>query len=75
MVKAKSSIRYHLEIKNYRKRLLDHDNLVGGAKGLIDALWYEGFIFDDSKKYIYTPRISQVKTSGEQYLEITRGIE
>ena len=44
--------KYKLIILSYRKRKLDPDNLVGGCKGLIDALIQEGFIFDDSPDYI-----------------------
>ena len=45
-----------------RKRLLDYDNLVGGCKQLIDALCHEGFIFDDSPKYLENPKIEQIKS-------------
>jgi len=38
---------FYLHITSYRKRLLDHDNLYGSHKWLIDALCNEQFIFDD----------------------------
>ena len=61
ILKADGDKRFDLSIISFRKRLLDHDNLVGGCKNLIDALWYEGFIFDDSEKYITNPKIEQSK--------------
>ena len=39
-------------IISYRKRLLDFDNLVGGAKTLVDALVEECLIHDDSPEYV-----------------------
>jgi len=33
------------------RRILDHGNLVGGSKDLLDALTLEKFIFDDSYKF------------------------
>ena len=39
-------------ITSYRARLiLDKGNLVGGAKGLIDAIVNVGLLFDDSDKW------------------------
>ena len=45
-------VKYKICILSYRKKKLDYDNLVGGCKGLIDALIDEEFIFDDSPDYI-----------------------
>ena len=72
--KANGHQKYYLSITNYRKRLLDYDNLVGGCKGLIDALWYEGFVFDDAVKYIGTPKIKQmkIKKNEEPYISVRR---
>ena len=36
---------------SFRKELLDYDNLVGGAKLLVDALVDQKLLFDDSPKY------------------------
>ena len=60
----------NLHIECTTKRVMDYDNLVGGCKGLIDALWREGFIGDDSPKFT-TMQITQ--TTGKQYsVTITR---
>ena len=52
----------NLEIVSYRKRLLDYDNLIGGCKQLIDAMIEEGFIWDDSPKYLDL-KVKQIKNS------------
>lgn len=41
-----------LQLIVFRKRLLDYDNLVSGCKSLLDALVCEGFIVDDSMRYL-----------------------
>jgi len=38
--------------RSFRKRLLDHDNLVGGCKYLLDSLERVGLIVNDSEKYV-----------------------
>lgn len=48
---------YLQSVKKYQIR--DYDNLMGGAKLMIDALVKEGFILDDTIKLIGTPRITQ----------------
>ena len=58
----------NLEIVSYRKRLLDYDNLVGGCKQLIDAMIDEGYIWDDSPKYLDL-KVKQVKNSEESLQE------
>ena len=42
----------HVTIDRYGSRALDHDNLVGGAKPLLDALKKAGLIADDSPRCI-----------------------
>lgn len=64
--------KYQLIITSYRKRLLDHDNLVGGCKHLIDALFNELFIWDDSPKFLSTPIIKQIKSNKEEFTFIER---
>ena len=54
-----------------RKRKLDHDNLVGGLKQLIDALVSEGFLYDDAPKYVRNMHIIQNKNVNE-FIEISR---
>lgn len=39
-------------IDRWGPRLCDHDNIVGGAKQLIDALVAEGFLVDDSPAHL-----------------------
>lgn len=41
-----------LTIERYGQRLLDRDNLIGGCKGLVDALVAEGFMVDDSPAHL-----------------------
>ena len=38
-------------IERHGPRLLDYDNLVGGAKPLVDALQRCGLVWDDSPRY------------------------
>jgi len=60
-----------LSILSLRKRLLDHDNLVGGCKQLIDALCSEGFIYDDCPNWLKYLNVEQVK-SGQDSIVIKR---
>lgn len=41
-----------LKITSHRAKFLDHDNLVGGCKGIIDALKRMGVILDDTPALI-----------------------
>lgn len=41
-------------IERYGPRRLDHDNLVGGAKQLMDSIVREGFVVDDSPEHLLT---------------------
>lgn len=50
--KKKSATRTRVIIGSYRVRLLDRDNLYGGAKALCDSLTYAGLILSDSEKDI-----------------------
>jgi len=40
------------KITGCRYRLLDHDNFVGGCKGVLDALKRLGVILDDSPEFV-----------------------
>ena len=42
----------NVTIDRYGSRALDHDNLVGGAKPLLDALKKVGLIVDDSPAHV-----------------------
>ena len=57
--------RVTVRLVSYRKRLLDPDNLAGGAKYFIDALRYEGLIPGDAPDQIDL-QISQVKCKDER---------
>ena len=46
------SIQRRITIHSYRTRLLDHGNLVGGAKPIPDALKHLGWIKDDSPHWV-----------------------
>lgn len=48
-----------IRIERYGARILDADNVRGGAKALIDALKYEEIIADDSPAHIGVPEICQ----------------
>ena len=64
--KAEPGEKFILELTTFRKRRIgDHDNLVGGAKQMIDALVHEGFIWDDDTKFIGKPSIAQMKSKEE----------
>jgi len=58
-----------VHITLYRKRLLDDDNAVGGAKCLIDALKHNSVIYDDRPQYAKID-VKQIK-SKEQKTEIS----
>ena len=62
--KTKKKEAFELVITTTVKRKYDYDNLVGGAKILVDALVREGFIYDDSPLYVKT-RYSQFTGSKE----------
>jgi hypothetical protein len=49
---APSKVR--VTITRYGSKILDHDNLVGGAKLLVDALVREGFAKDDRPEHMET---------------------
>ena len=59
LVKAEPNQPFNLEIKTIRRRKLDHDNLYGSMKYLIDALCNELFIWDDDTVHIKTLKIEQ----------------
>lgn len=42
----------HVHVHSFRHATLDQGNLVGGCKGLIDALVKEGFLVDDSPAWV-----------------------
>lgn len=58
-------------ITSFRRRLLDPDNLIGGAKYFVDGLRYAGLIPGDNPEQI-TLEVSQVKvkTKHEERTEI-----
>ena len=60
-----------IHIRSIRKRKLDHDNLVGGCKVLLDALCEEKFIWDDDEKHLIS-HYTQSAQPGAEYTLITR---
>lgn len=44
--------RFHVRVTSFRKRLIDADNLAGGAKYFVDSLRYAGCISEDSPDQI-----------------------
>ena len=61
-----------LEVVRVCHRLYDHDNFVGGAKCLIDALKNRGIIANDSDKFICEREYKQVQIpkASEEYTVI-----
>lgn len=59
------SVRTILRIESRRRRLLDLDNLYGGAKLIIDACRYKNLIKGDSTKDIEL-HVSQTKVTKDQ---------
>jgi len=60
-----------ITIISIRKRLLDMDNLIGGAKTLIDSLVDKKLIKDDSPDLVkidYKQRISKTKGIGTEVI-------
>ena len=55
-----------MRITSYRRRLIDHDNLVGGFKDLIDALEESGLIFTDGPKYLIHKLPAQIQVATEK---------
>lgn len=61
-----------LTIHRYGWNLLDHDNLVGGSKGLVDLLVRYGLLVDDSPKWLSpTPVYEQTRKRSHKRTEIT----
>lgn len=50
--KIKFRKKRHVHIISYRKRLADTDNLIGGAKCLIDSLVKNEILIDDDPKHL-----------------------
>ncbi|MBO0947328.1 hypothetical protein [Fibrella forsythiae] len=58
--------RVRVEIYRHCKRKYDHDNFVGGAKDLIDALKNQKVIVDDTEAIIGKPHYEQITLIGRQ---------
>jgi hypothetical protein len=61
----RSPVRIKVRIISFRARLLDKDNLTGGAKSLADALVRTGLLPDDSPEHIDLT-VEQIKVSGNE---------
>ena len=57
-------------IVSYRSRELDHDNLSGGAKPVIDALRYAGYLNDDDQDSVKVYYRQAKCTREEEHTEI-----
>tara|TARA_Y100000310_G_C20646928_1_gene797192 strand:- start:278 stop:652 length:375 start_codon:yes stop_codon:yes gene_type:complete len=57
--KAEPKQPFNLEIETIRRRKLDHDNLYGSMKSLIDALCNELFIWDDDTIHLTSLKVNQ----------------
>lgn len=67
--KFKFSKKRHVEIHSFRKKLPDENNLVGGAKCLIDALVANKVLIDDDPKHLTLVVQGEIDL-GEQRTEI-----
>lgn len=56
--------RMRVRITSYRTKFLDKDNLIGGAKPLVDALRNQGLIKDDSPQHVEI-EYHQIKVRGD----------
>jgi len=63
--KAKPGQFRRVWIERRGKRLLDHDNFVGGCKLLVDALGRADLIWSDSPRYL-TVKYTQATTSAKR---------
>lgn len=68
-----------LYIVSFRKRLLDHANLVGGAKGLVDALVQSKLLVDDNPSMMFAEYHQFIAKDGENpvhtFISIGDGLE
>ena len=75
--KAKFGQKYklsYLHIREKRRIIRDHDNLIGGSKMLQDALRDMGFIFDDDIEFIGIPTHKQI-AGKKNMIIITRTLQ
>ena len=74
-VSADHPIKRRVKIIAYRKRFIsDHSNLVGGCKGLIDAIKRAGLLVDDSDQWMraeYWQSKASESPTGKPYTIIT----
>ncbi len=62
----KATTKMRVIITSLRQRLLDYDNLVGGCKGLLDAMKRIGILVDDGPKWIDTTYIQETRKKPER---------
>lgn len=62
--------RVTVRIRSFRCKLLDPDNLIGGAKYFVDGLRYAGLIPDDSPDKIILEVTQEKVTKKEERTEI-----
>lgn len=66
-----ASGRVGVRAETWRPRVLDRDNLIAGAKGIIDCLRAECLIVDDSPKWIEETVVQHVGMPHRTVLELT----
>ncbi len=59
-IHVKASEHANVTITRYGPRVLDHDNLVGGAKQIVDSLVWEGFLIDDTPAHLTTTYVQHI---------------
>jgi hypothetical protein len=65
LLNVKQKEKRFVKVVSYRKRLLDYGNLVGGAKGMIDALKHARLIYDDCPQWIKVEYVQCTTNKGQ----------
>lgn len=69
----KAKEKRYVQITSLRKRKLDMDNLIGGCKGLVDALKKHDLIVDDSPKWIEVDYSQEIESKNPRTVIEVRG--
>lgn len=56
-----SGVKLRIELRTWRQKLMDRDNLVGACKPIIDALVTNGILMDDSPEHVIELSVTEKK--------------
>jgi hypothetical protein len=56
-----SGVKLRIELRTWRQKLMDRDNLVGACKPIIDALVTNGILMDDSPEHVIDLEVVEEK--------------